>query len=82
MDHPKFAFHSWNIFRAFLFLLTGLAGQAQIIDPSAPQDRYYMRKARVTNFWEMKDFRDVFYADKYNTYFNFLSCRGAILFYK
>ena len=24
-----------------------------------------MRKARVTNFWEMKDFRDVFYVDKY-----------------
>src|SRR3954464_14017448 len=38
---------------------------AQIIQDNAPQDRYYMRKARVTNFWDMKDFRDVFYTDKY-----------------
>jgi hypothetical protein len=38
---------------------------AQIIADEAPKDRYYMRKARVTNFWEMKDFRDVFYVDKY-----------------
>ncbi len=38
---------------------------AQIIQDNVPQDRYYMRKARVTNFWEMKDFRDVFYVDKY-----------------
>jgi hypothetical protein len=38
---------------------------SQIIQDEAPRDRYYMRKARVTNFWEMKDFRDVFYVDKY-----------------
>src|SRR3954463_15904603 len=38
---------------------------AQIIQDETPQDRYYMRKARVTNFWEMKDFRDVFHVDKY-----------------
>jgi hypothetical protein len=36
-----------------------------IIADEAPKDRYYMRKARVTNFWEMKDFRDVFHVDKY-----------------
>jgi hypothetical protein len=39
--------------------------QAQIIQDEAPQDRYYMRKARITNFWQMKDFRDVFHVDKY-----------------
>ena len=39
--------------------------KAQIIADEAPKDRYYMRKARVTNFWEMKDFRDVFHVDKY-----------------
>jgi hypothetical protein len=38
---------------------------AQIVADEAPKDRYYMRKARVTNFWEMKDFRDVFHVDKY-----------------
>jgi hypothetical protein len=46
-------------------LLSALSGQAQIIQDEAPQDRYYMRKKRVTNFWEMKDFRDVFHVDKY-----------------
>lgn len=50
-----------------LFLvLSGLQqSNAQIIADEAPKDRYYMRKSRVTNFWEMKDFRDVFYKDKY-----------------
>ncbi len=38
---------------------------AQIIQDEAPKDRYYMRKARVKNFWDMKDFRDVFYVDKF-----------------
>lgn len=55
---------SWKFFLV-IAMLYALQGQAQIIDDNTPQDRYYMRKARVTNFWEMKDFRDVFYVDKY-----------------
>lgn len=51
------------IFFACLFMFNSL--NAQIIADEAPKDRYYMRKARVTNFWQMKDFRDVFYVDKY-----------------
>jgi hypothetical protein len=47
-----------------LFLLS-LSLPAQIVDNTGPQDKYYMRKQRVTNFWDMKDFRDVFYVDKY-----------------
>lgn len=29
-----------------------------------PRGLYYERTARITNFWEMKDFRDVFHYDK------------------
>lgn len=54
-----------NFFRVFLLLIFPACLCAQIIDDRGPQDRYYMRKARVTNFWKMKDFRDVFYVDKY-----------------
>lgn len=50
---------------AVLFVFAGPSLLAQIIADEAPKDRYYMRKARVTNFWEMKDFRDVFHVDKY-----------------
>jgi hypothetical protein len=46
-------------------VLFNLQLNSQIIQDNAPQDRYYMRKARVKNFWDMKDFRDVFYVDKY-----------------
>jgi hypothetical protein len=38
---------------------------AQIIEDAPPQDRYYMRKARVKSFWQMKDFRDMFHVDRY-----------------
>lgn len=50
----------------FCFLIVNLFQlKAQIIVDETPKDRYYMRKARVTNFWQMKDFRDVFHVDKY-----------------
>src|SRR5687768_13556329 len=49
----------------FLIFIQSHNSSAQIIADEAPKDRYYMRKARVTNFWEMKDFRDVFHVDKY-----------------
>jgi hypothetical protein len=54
-------------FVLFTFLLNIFTGPlfSQIIQDEAPRDRYYMRKARVTNFWEMKDFRDMFHVDKY-----------------
>jgi hypothetical protein len=51
--------------KVLLLLLIYCNATAQIIQDEAPRDRYYMRKARITNFWEMKDFRDVFYVDKY-----------------
>ena len=49
----------------FILIFTLQGAKAQIIADEAPKDRYYMRKARVTNFWQMKDFRDVFHVDKY-----------------
>jgi hypothetical protein len=54
-----------RLFFLILALLLPFCSFSQIIENDAPQDRYYMRKARVTNFWEMKDFRDVFHVDKY-----------------
>src|SRR5436190_20976254 len=59
--------YSLVLLKAFTIGALFLSGQAiaQIIADEAPKDRYYMRKARVTNFWEMKDFRDVFHVDKY-----------------
>lgn len=51
------------IFLAAFFYSTDVF--SQILADEAPRDKYYMRKARVTNFWEMKDFRDVFHVDKY-----------------
>lgn len=54
-----------HLFFLLTILLSCLKMPAQLIADEAPKDRYYMRKARVTNFWQMKDFRDIFYLDKY-----------------
>jgi hypothetical protein len=65
MNHHLSLRLAGNIFRVSFLLFLTFAATAQIIDPSSPQDRYYMRKARVTKLKDMKDFRDVFYKDKY-----------------
>jgi hypothetical protein len=65
MKHSLSLLSPGNFFRVLFLVLLFSLGSAQIIDDHGPQDRYYMRKARVTNFWKMKDFRDVFYVDKY-----------------
>jgi len=38
---------------------------AQIVIEEEPKRLYYERTKRITNFWEMKDMRDVFHKDKY-----------------
>ena len=51
---------------AIFFLLLPLNVFSQLIlINEMPHGIYYERTARITNFWEMKDFRDVFHYDKF-----------------
>jgi hypothetical protein len=51
------------IFTLCIFLLVKRA-TAQIEVEEEPKRLYYERTRRITNFWEMKDFRDVTHKDK------------------
>jgi hypothetical protein len=51
------------IFLLFLFQLKQSVGQ--ILVEEEDKRLYYDRTVRITNFWEMKDMRDVFHKNKY-----------------
>jgi hypothetical protein len=53
------------LFSLTIFLAGPFDLQSQILADEAPRPLYYERTQRITNFWKMRNFQDVFHSDKY-----------------